>query len=130
RRDVYERDIRRFGSTCTSLSTSVVLPVPDGGDTMNSSPRRSVAIVDLLPHPFELRLGLDDQLRDAQAVGLRSNRVDFAVHFLEQAIQLAGARRRAPDERVPMRQVAAEPRDLLADVGALRHADDLLSDRR
>jgi hypothetical protein len=30
-----------LGTACTSRSTSVVLPVPEAADTMNSNPRRS-----------------------------------------------------------------------------------------
>ena len=50
--------MRRLGSTCTSRSTSVVLPVPDGAETMNSSPPRGSLfdILDLLAHPLELGL--------------------------------------------------------------------------
>src|SRR3989442_14937204 len=78
-RDVYDRDIRRCGVICTSRSTRVVLPVPDGADTMNRRPRcllpestlpALLDILDLLAHLLELGLCRDDHLRDAQPVGL------------------------------------------------------------
>src|SRR5687768_3263468 len=123
--------MRRLGSTCTSFSTSVVLPVPEGADTMNSSPRTagacatrsgrgaaaSLDILHLLAHAFELGFGFDDQLGDVQAIGFGANGVDLAVHLLEQKIELAPARFDRPRQRVPMLQVTAKAGDLLADVG-------------
>src|SRR5687767_5924949 len=111
--------MRRFGSTCTSRSTSVVLPVPDGADTMKSSPRRLLDILNLLPHALEFRLRLDDQLRDVQSVGLGPDRVDLAVHLLQQKIELAAARFRARGQRRPVREVAAKPRHFFSDVRPL-----------
>src|SRR3954468_8877585 len=102
--------MHRFGIFLTSCSTMVVLPVREGADTMNSSPRLAGCagaswplfdILDLLAHLLELRLRVDDQLGDAQAVGLRSNRVDLAVHLLQQEIELAPARFGALGERIP-----------------------------
>ena len=58
-RDVYDLDIFKCGTMCTRRSTSVVFPVPDGADTINSRPRRpgtSFDILDLLPHLLELGL--------------------------------------------------------------------------
>src|SRR6188474_3039797 len=88
-REVYERDILRLGTACTSRSTSVVFPVPEAADTMNSRPRRGAAwpaasldILHLLAHLLELRLGRDDQFGDIHAVGLRADRIDLAVHLL------------------------------------------------
>src|SRR5439155_14473242 len=99
-RDVYDRDMHKFGIFFTSCSTSVVFPVPEGADTINSRPRFASCagarglfdILDLLTHLLELRLRVDDQLRHAQAVGLRSDRVHLAVHLLQQEIELASAR--------------------------------------
>ena len=102
---------------------------------MNSRPRWPCAlsaalldILDLLPHLLELRLGVDDQLRDAQAVGLGADGVDLAVHLLEQEIELPAARLRAVGQRVPVHQVAPEPGELFADIRPRRRADDLLRD--
>src|SRR6185503_16225170 len=94
-RDVYERDILRPGVCSTRRSTSVVFPAPDGAETMNSSPRRAAPlldILDLLAHLLELRLRGDDQLGYAKAVGLGTHRIHFAVHLLEQEVELASAR--------------------------------------
>src|SRR5688572_14854239 len=98
--------MRRFGRICTSFSTSVVLPVPDGADTMKSRPQlwalpaacsrgddtASLDILHLFAHPLELRFRLDDQLGHVEPVRLRTDGVDLAVHFLEKKIELAPAR--------------------------------------
>src|SRR5215216_2101664 len=111
-----------FGRSCTRRSTSVVLPVPDGAETMNSSPRRPggaapslLDILDLLSHLLELRFRVDDQLRDADAIRFCTDGVDLAVHFLQQEIELAPARLRSVSQRRPMREVGAEPRHFLGD---------------
>src|SRR6185503_1755509 len=98
--------MRRFGRPCTSRSTSVVLPVPDGAETMNSRPRPRALldILDLLAHLFELGFGVDDQFRDVKAIGLGAERVYFTVHFLDQEIELAPAWLLAVRERLPVRQ--------------------------
>src|SRR6476620_2455548 len=99
----------------TSRSTSVVLPVPDGADTMKSKPRCSLDILHLLAELLELGLRRDDELRHAQAVGLGPDRVDLAVHFLQQEVQLPAARLRRVAERVPVHEMRVEARHLLAD---------------
>ncbi len=75
-------------------------------------------------------MACDDELRDPQAVGLRADGVDLAVHLLQQEVELAAARLGAVGQRVPVRQVAAEARDLFADVRALRDPHHLLRQRR
>ena len=37
--------MRRLGRICTSRSASVVLPVPDAAETMNSSPRSEFCVI-------------------------------------------------------------------------------------
>src|SRR5688572_32793333 len=113
------------GTARTSRSTSVALPVPDGAETMNSRPRRAGAcaaplfdILDLLSHFLEFGLGVDDQLRNAQAIGLRPDGVDLAVHLLQQEIELPSARLGAVGKRLPVGEVRAEPCHLFRDVGA------------
>src|SRR5437867_4630270 len=102
------------GVCSTSRSTSVVLPAPDGADTMNSKPARPEPveglfdILDLLAHLLELRLRRDDELRDPEAVGLGAHRVHLAVHLLQQEVELAPARLRRVGQRDPMRHVAAK----------------------
>src|SRR5688572_16383392 len=100
-----------LGTTCTSRSTSVVLPVPDGADTMKSSPRPCAGLLDilhLLAHPFELRLRVDDQLRHIEAIGLGAHRIDLTVHFLKQEIQLPAARLLGRLQGLPVREMRAE----------------------
>src|SRR5947207_12880814 len=100
--------MRRCGVCSTSRSTSVVLPAPEGADTMNSRPRPLLGILDLLAHLLELRFGGDDELGNAQAVSFRAHRVDLAVHLLEQEIELPTARFGAVGQRDPMGDVPAE----------------------
>src|SRR5205809_4975429 len=121
--------MRKLGTICTSRSTSVVLPVPDGADTMNRRPRRLPStgalaagallnVLHLLAHLFELRLGRNDQFRDPEAVSLRADRVDLAIHLLQQEVELAAAGLVAVAQRVPVCDVCPEARDLFADVGS------------
>src|SRR5215471_18160514 len=91
------------GQTSTRRSTTVVLPVPDGAEMTMSRPRAGLLdILHLLAEPLEFRLGRDDGLRRAQAVDLGSDGVDFAVHFLQQKIQLPAARLRPLGQRLPV----------------------------
>src|SRR5688572_32126467 len=107
--------MRRPGTHCTSRSTRVVFPVPDGADTMNSCPRVARAsgtalldILDLLPHTLELRLGVDDELGHVNAIGLRPDCVDLAIHLLQKEIQLATARLVGIGEDPPVSQMCAK----------------------
>src|SRR4051812_6355962 len=116
--------MRRFGICSTSRSTRVVFPAPEGAETMKRQPGGSLDILDLLAHLLQLRLRSDDQLRYAQAVGLRAHGVDLAIHLLQQEIELAATRLRTVGKRFPVRDVAAESGHLLADVRARRPLDD------
>src|SRR5262245_29706176 len=88
---------------------------PEGLDGVAERPEGvegSLDILNLLSHPLELRLGVDDQLRHAESVGLRSDGIDLAVHFLQQEVELAAARFGRLDQHRPMAQMRPEPRDL------------------
>src|SRR5580765_2642521 len=108
----------KSGKIWTRRSTTVVFPVPEGADTTNSSPRDrcSLDILHLLPHLLELGLERDDNLGDPGPLRLRSQRVDLAVHFLEEEVQLAAARLGRVGERAPVLEVGAEPDGLLGDI--------------
>ena len=91
------------------------MPVPEGAETMKSSPRQACAvspldcargdperaegstgvslfdILDLFPHLLELGLGVDDDLRHAETVRLGADGIHFAVHLLQEEIELAAA---------------------------------------
>src|SRR5512139_3134607 len=106
-------------------STTVVLPAPEGAETTNSCPRLALFdILHLLPHLLELRLDADDRLGDAEAVGLGADRVDLAVHLLEEEVQFPAARLGSVRKRRPLLHVSAEPDDLFADVRARGEAHD------
>src|SRR5512134_63542 len=114
--------MRKLGTRCTSRSTRVVLPVPEGAETINSRPPALSAveglfdILDLLAHSLELRLGVDDEFRDAEAIGLGADGVDLAVHLLQQKIQLAAARLVAIDQHGPVCQMCPEASHFFSDV--------------
>src|SRR6266481_662627 len=101
------------GVCSTTRSTIVVLPAPDGAETMKSRPRLLLDILHLLAHLLELGLGGDDQLGDAEAVGLRADGIDLPIHFLQQEVELSTAGFDRPAQRHPVRRVAAKPLDLL-----------------
>src|SRR6478609_8018135 len=63
RRVVCETLKRRAGISLSNRAVSVVLPAPDGEDTINGR-GPSLDILDLLTNPLELCLHLDDQMRD------------------------------------------------------------------
>src|SRR5262245_2158093 len=109
-------------------STRVVLPVPDGAETMKSRPRRLLDILDLFPHLLEFSLRRDDQLGDSKTIGLRANRVHFAIHLLQEEVELASTGFGTERQRVPVGQMRAKARDLLADVRLSRGAYDFLRD--
>jgi hypothetical protein len=59
---------------------------------------------------------------------LRSQRVDLAIHFLEEEVELAAARLGRVRQRAPVLEMAPEPHRLLGHVRTVRVADDLLRD--
>src|SRR5688572_2396195 len=100
---------------------------------MNSRPRGpsgavggSLNVLDLLAHLLELGLGRGDELRDAQTIGLRTHGVYFAVHLLQQEIELPAAWLGGFRQRGPVRHVASEAGDFLADVRSRCRPDNLL----
>src|SRR5215212_2960366 len=117
-RDVYERDSDKSGTTCTSRSATVVFPVPDGAEITNRRPRRpgSFDILHLLAHLLELGLQRDDRLGHRRTFRLGTDGVHFAIHLLQQEVQLAAAGLGAVRQRPPVFEVAAKPNDLFGDV--------------
>ena len=59
---------------------------------------------------------------------LRSERVDLAIHLLEQEVELPAARLGRLRQRAPVLEMAAEPDDFFGDVRAARELRDLLRD--
>src|SRR5713101_9201556 len=121
-----------------SRSTSVVLPAPDGAETMKRRPRDpltdplpvSLDILHLLAQLLELGLRRDDELGYAEAIGFRPHRIHLAVHLLQQKVELPPARLGAVRQRDPVRHVTPKPRNLFADIGTRCDPNDLLPDRR
>src|SRR5215208_4905594 len=69
---------------------SVVLPAPEGPETMNNVPSewKLLDILYLLPDPLHLGLQLYHQRPDRRGARLRSHRVDLADHLLRNEIEL------------------------------------------
>src|SRR5262245_6844446 len=94
---------------------------------MKSSPR-SLDILDLLAHLLELGFRGNHELGNAEAVRLGAHGIDFAIHLLQEKVELPAARFRTVSQRGPVCDVRAKSRDLLADVRTRGDADDFLRD--
>ena len=100
---------------------------PEGAESTRSSPGpRSLDILHLLPHALDLRLGAHHDGGDLCALRLRADGVHLAVHLLHEEVELPAGGLAASEERARLGEVAAEPRHLLRDVGAVGEERDLL----
>src|SRR5450755_4754858 len=77
---------RSSGSCLSKAVVSVVLPAPDGDETM-SGRGPSFDILDLLPDSFELGLHLHDQMGNRGILALCPNCIRFSTDFLQQKIE-------------------------------------------
>src|SRR5437764_7766056 len=82
------------GTVLSNRCTSVDLPEPDGAEMMKTLVmRRSLEVQRLLPDfldsglPRQRQIG-DPQTQLADAVGLRQHGVGFAIHLLQQEVDL------------------------------------------
>src|ERR1039458_4044973 len=87
---------------------------------------RSFDVLDLFANLLQLGLHLDDLLRNLRGVCLRTDGIDFPSHLLRKKIQSATDRLIGFEAIPKLVQVAAEPRDFLRDVTAIRKKNDLL----
>src|SRR5438477_12178757 len=110
----------------TSLRTRlmrVVLPAPDGPETMNKVPSgwKLLDILDLLADALDLGFQFYDEASDGRGARLRAHGVDLAQHLLREEVELLSGRLASLDGRVELIDVVLEPGQLLGDVSPLDH---------
>src|SRR5450432_1177593 len=114
-------DTLKRSSSPRSLSNavvSVVLPAPDGDDTMSGS-GPSFHILDLLPDSFELGLHLHDQMGNRGILALCANCIRFSTDFLQQKIQATPDRSICFDQPLELIEVGVEAHELFGHVAAI-----------
>src|SRR5258708_19987561 len=74
-----------------------------------ASLRPSFDVLNLLARSLELRFQRDDQVRNLCICGLGSDRVCFAMHFLEHEIQLATDRFLRDDQLRNLSRMTRQP---------------------
>src|SRR5262249_41799368 len=138
-RVVYETENSSSGNSPSRRRVSVVLPAPDGDETMARTPRRDIRLIlfhvlDLLAHLLELGLGADDQIDDLGRGGFGAHRVELAAELLDEEVEAtpdaAALLRRRRDQRAHLGQMALRAHDLLGDVELVGEDRDLLRDPR
>src|SRR5512141_444563 len=102
---------------------SVVLPAPEGDDTMKRSPRvigrLSFDVLDLFLESLELRLQVEDELRRSGLPDLRAGRVHLTVQLLREVVEAAADGAVGSEEAPRLGEVRLEAVDLLRDVCAV-----------
>src|SRR6266446_2075033 len=109
---------------------SVVLPAPDGPETMNSVPSawKLLDILHLLADPFDLGFQFYNEGSERRRTRLRSHGVDLAQHLLRKKVELLAGRLAAADRLLDFLDMMGEARQLLGDVGLFDHDDRFLRD--
>src|SRR5476649_1453179 len=79
---------RSSGSSFSIRAVSVVLPAPEGDETISGS-GPSFNILDLLPDALELGLHLGHQVGNGGILALSPNCIRFSTDFLQQKVQTA-----------------------------------------
>src|SRR6266849_11205610 len=83
------------GSSCArAASISVVLPAPDGPETMNSVPSgwKLLDILYLLADALDLGFQFNHQHSNVRGTRLRAHGVDLTEHLLGEEVQLLAGR--------------------------------------
>src|SRR5512133_620488 len=108
-----------------SRPVRVVLPAPEGEDTMN---RRGELfdILHLLAHPFRFRLQFDDQVRKCCVLALGAQGIRLPTYFLQEKIHASSRRLGGLDERTKLFEMALEASELLGHTRSGRHECYLL----
>src|SRR2546423_12372178 len=101
----------------TSLRTRlmrVVLPAPDGPETMNNVPSgwKLLDILDLLADALDFGLQFYDERANRRGTRLRAHGVDLAQHLLGKEVELFAGRLAAVDGLLHLVDVMREPRQL------------------
>src|SRR5881392_452913 len=107
---------------------SVVLPAPDGPDTMNNVPSewKLLDILNLFADTLDLGFQFYDERSDGRGSRLRAHRVDLPQHLLREKVELLAGRLFPADGALGLLDVMGQPRQLLGDVAALGLHDHFL----
>src|SRR6188472_1479870 len=79
----------------------------------------SLHILDHFANTFDRRLDLDDVPRYLHVVGLRTDGVGLARHFLRQELELAARALGQVERAGKLLQMTAQPHDFFRDIAAL-----------
>src|SRR5882672_8459326 len=125
-RVVAETEYARSGMHSRASRQSVVLPAPDGAETTKSVPRRPrrapalLKILHLLADLLQDALGGQRGLAHLQVVGLRGHRVHLTVQLLDQEVERPADGPALVEQQRELREVRAQPRQLLGHVALVR----------
>src|SRR5882672_2879726 len=109
---------------------SVVLPAPDGPETMNNVPSgwKLLDILYLLANSLDLGFQFYDKGPDRRRARLGAHRVDLPQHLLGEEIELLARRLAAVDGPLDLLHVMRQARQLLGDIALLHHHHHFLGD--
>src|SRR5438270_9906488 len=120
-----------IGSSCSRTRLmSVVLPAPDGPETMNNVPSgwKLLDILDLLADALDFGFQFYNERSKRRGARLRAHRVHFAQHFLRQKIELLPGRISPAHGLFGLFYVMREPRQLFGHIALLDHDHYFLGD--
>src|SRR5437868_12160803 len=109
---------------------SVVLPAPDGPETMNRVPSawKLLDILYLFADPFDLGFQFYNEGSERRRTRLRAHGVDLAQHLLRKKVELLPGCLTAANGLLDFLDMMRESRQLFGDVGLLDHDDRFLRD--
>src|SRR6478752_2275253 len=110
---------RSCGISLSKRAVSVVLPAPEGEDTINGR-GPSLDILDLLPDPLQLCLHLHDQMGDFRILALCANGIRFSTDFLQQKIEATANGALCSEHVCKLVEMRIEPDELFRHVAAVR----------
>jgi len=123
--------VRSSALSCSNWRVSVVLPAPEGEERISISPRRWIApcgfrsaarAASVIGLPFAIGsfdFGRNDARGDFRGVGLGSDGIAFAEHFLGEEVEGAAVGALGSQTFAELLEVALEPAELLRDIGAI-----------
>src|SRR6187431_97008 len=115
---------RSVGSSLSNRAVSVVLPAPEGEETINGS-GPSLDILDLLPNPLELCLHLDDQMGNWRILALCANGIRFSTDFLQQKVEATANWAIGSEQVAELVEMGVEADELLGHVTSVGQDHDL-----
>src|SRR5712691_2199491 len=120
-----------MGSSCLRTSLiSVVLPAPEGPETMNRVPSewKLLDILNLLADALDFGLQFYNEGSQHRRARLGTHRVDLAQHFLGEEVEFLPRRLASGDRFLDFIPVVCQPCELFGDIALLDHDHRLLGD--